>query len=83
MKEKEPLKNIELATHTVHLIVTFFWQTCSGPDPWPEANGVDYEARARNKLRRTRRTPAHDDRACGAGQKRAKMLASVPTLALM
>ena len=80
--EKEPFKNIELVTHTIHLTVTFSAQTGSGPDPCPEGNGVDYEARARNKRRRTRRAAAHDDRARGAGQKRAKMLASVPTLAL-
>ena len=80
--QEESLKKIELVTHGIQKRNGYFCQTGSGPDPCPEANGVDYEARTRNERRRTRRAAGHDGRARGAGQKRANMLASVSTLTL-
>ena len=49
--EKESLKNIKLITYADQLCNGYSSQTDSDPDQCPEGNGMDYEARARNKRR--------------------------------
>ena len=80
--QKESLKNIKLITYADQLCNGYFRQTDAGPDPCPEGNGMDYEARARNQRRQMSRAGAQHGQTRGAARKRANGLTFVPTLAL-